>query len=91
MAANHGSFAADNFTYAEILHLAAYLNDLPDKLMSHHQRNRDGVTRPIIPFIDMEIGAADARAFHVDQYISGTSLWLRCIFEPKTWGVFLLN
>ena len=85
------SFSADNFTLAEILHLAAHLNDLSDKLVSHHQRNRDGGARPIIPFIDMEIGAADARAVHFDQYISGPNLWLRNIFEPEARSVFLFN
>ena len=91
MTANHVSFSADNFSHAEILYVTAHLNDLPDKLVPHHQRDRDGITRPIIPFIDMEIGAADARTVHLDEHITRARLGLRHVLEPKSFSRLFFN
>jgi len=40
-----------------------------DKFVADRHRNRDGRFRPIVPFIDMEVRAADAGLEHLDEHV----------------------
>src|SRR5262249_8538197 len=53
------SLAADDVAGMEVVHVRANLDDLPDKLMSDHHRDRNRLLRPLIPVVDMDVGSAD--------------------------------
>ena len=46
----------------KVVHVRADLDDLADELMPDDHRHRDRLLRPGVPFVDVQIGAADAGA-----------------------------
>src|SRR5579884_2810985 len=67
MAANHVPLSTDNLT---------------DKFMADHERYRNGLLRPIIPFINVEIGSANARAPHSNEHVIDADLRHFHFFKP---------
>ena len=61
-AADDVSLAADDLAGVKILDVRADLDDFADELMADDHRHRDGLLRPGVPFVDVQIGAADAGA-----------------------------
>src|SRR5947209_8479249 len=53
------AFAADNLSRQEVSHVGADLDDFPDELMPDNQGDGNGLLRPGIPFVNMEVGAAN--------------------------------
>ena len=91
MPAHHVPLATDNFAHGKISHVTAHLDDFADKLMPHHQRHRHGFARPIVPFVDVQIGAADAGATHLDEDVIGRHPGLRNVLEPKSFSGLFFN
>src|SRR5438128_11280787 len=75
MAANHVAFTADDLARKEILHIGANLNDFADKLVPDDHRHWDRFFRPVIPFVDVQIGAANAGAIDPYQDIVDSDRW----------------
>src|SRR5690606_20470222 len=48
-------------------HLAAAFDDLAAELVTYDERHRDRVARPIVPLVDVDIGAADGDPAHFYQ------------------------
>ena len=86
MPAHHVALATDDFAHAEILHIAADLHNLAHKLVPHHQRHRHRFAGPIVPLINVQVRAANARAIHLDEHIPGGHRGLRHILEPQPGG-----
>ena len=59
-AAHHMAFAADDVAGVKIAHVRADLDDLADEFMADHHRHRDGLLGPVVPVVDVQVGAADA-------------------------------
>ena len=59
----------DNLAGVEIPDVGADLDDAADKLVTDDQRHRDRPPRPGVPFVDVQIGAADAGAQNLDEDI----------------------
>src|SRR5579884_654731 len=53
MAANHMPLSTDNLAWKEVGDVGADLHNLTDKFMADHERYRNGLLRPIIPFINV--------------------------------------
>src|SRR6187402_12023 len=68
----------------KIRYVGTDLHDLADEFMSHDHRHRDRLLRPGIPLIDVNVGAADAGAIHVDKHVVDAYFGPGNIFEPET-------
>lgn len=51
--------------------------------MSKDRGYLDGLPRPGIPVVDMDVRTADARLFHTDQHVIDADLGLGHILKPK--------
>ena len=59
---------------------------MPD---DHRHGNR--LLRPGVPFVDVQIGAADAGAQHLDQHVVDADGRPGHVLEPKSLGGFFLD
>src|SRR5580765_431705 len=84
MAANDMAFAADNLPGKKVFHVGTNLNDLADELVADDHRHRNGLLRPIVPFIDVDIGAANTGAVDPDKNVVNADFGFGNVFEPKT-------
>ena len=82
-AADHVAFAAHQIARAEIADVGAHCHDLAHKFMADRHRHGDGALRPLVPVVDMNIGAADARALYTDQNIVDADFRFANLFEPQ--------
>src|SRR5664280_394744 len=62
VSADHMPLTGDHVTDSDRVHLGAYLHDVADELVSRNQGSVDGADGPAVPGLDVQIGAADARA-----------------------------
>src|ERR1700690_2203845 len=69
MAAGDVAFAGHAVAGTEAAHFAADLDDLAGEFMAHGHRHRDGLLRPRIPVVKMDVRAANGGAVPLDQYI----------------------
>ena len=74
VAADDVSFGGDPVPGLDVLDETARLDDLSHELVSEDERRIHAVLRPVVPLMDVEIRAADARASHLDQDLAGTDL-----------------
>ncbi len=58
--ADHVAFAADDFAWMKVVDIRADFDNFADELVPDGHGNGNGGSRPIVPFINMQIGAADA-------------------------------
>ncbi len=58
-AANHVAFPADPIPRMEVGDICAHLNDFANKLVPNDQGHGDGLLRPCVPLVDVEIGSAN--------------------------------
>src|SRR5262245_1620217 len=82
-AADHVPFTADDFARMEIRDIGADLDDLAHKFVSDDHRDRYRFPGPFVPFVDMDVGAADARPLHTDKDIIDTDARDSHILQPK--------
>jgi hypothetical protein len=66
-AADDVAFAADDLAGEEVVDVGADLDDFADELMPHGHRHGDGLLGPGIPFVDVQVGAADAGLADLDE------------------------
>ena len=59
-AADHVAFAADDVAGEEVVDVGADRDDLADELVADRHRHRDGLLRPFVPVVDVDVGTADA-------------------------------
>src|SRR5262245_43054627 len=53
--ADYVPFRAHHVANPEVVHVRANLDDLAHELMAYNHRHRDGLLRPSIPFVDMQV------------------------------------
>src|SRR6185437_17092337 len=73
-AAHDVPLAADDLPDVKVGDVGAHRADLTDELVSDHQRSNDGGARPGVPFVDVQVCAADAGPVHADQHIVDAGL-----------------
>src|SRR5438105_3236032 len=82
-AAHDVTLGADHFTREEILYIGADLSDLADKLVPDDHRRGDGALGPIVPFVNVQVGAANPGAVHMNEDVVDSGLRLGNLFEPE--------
>jgi hypothetical protein len=80
--ADYVPFSADQFSNPEIGNVRTDRGDLTHKFVPDDQRHGNGFLRPIIPLVDMEIGAADPGEQHANLDIVNADFRLGHILEP---------
>ena len=71
-AAHHVAFARDQFAGMKVDDVGADLDDLADELVANGHGDRNGLLRPLVPIVDVNVGTADAGTVHADQHINNT-------------------
>src|SRR2546428_120501 len=72
--ANDVPFRADKFTGEKIRHVRPDVGHFAHEFMSDDHRHGNGLLRPGVPFVDVEVGAANTRAVHADQHVVDADL-----------------
>jgi hypothetical protein len=67
------------------------LDNFSDKLVANGHRNRNGGARPIVPVVDVDIGAADSRVRDADQNVVDADRGFGDIFEPQSGRVLAFD
>ena len=74
---------ADDLARMKVAHIAAHAHDFTDELMTHDHRHGDRLLRPRVPFVDVEVSAADAGLVDLDQHIVDADFGLGHVLEPE--------
>ena len=82
-AADHVPFSADQVAREEVHHVGPGLDNPADKLMPNGHGHWDGGLRPLVPLVDVHVGAADTRAQHLDQHVVDADLGNVHFAEPE--------
>jgi hypothetical protein len=90
-AAGNMSFGGNPVSNTEALYLNATLDDLTTEFVPDGHWYRDRFTCPVIPLIDMDVGAAYRSSFDPDQDIVVSDRRLVDILEPDTTLGFRFN
>ena len=61
------------------------------KLVTDGHRHWNGFLRPVIPVVDVHVGAADRRLQHPDQHVIAANFWNRNVLQPQTRLAFGLH
>jgi hypothetical protein len=77
LSAHDVTLGSDDLAGIDGRHSVAQLHDLADELVADDQGWFDGVLRPLVPALDVEVGAADAGAQDADQDFAGTRARVR--------------
>ncbi len=64
---------------------------LPAVLMADRHGHRNGLLRPLIPLVDVHVGAADRRLGDLDQHVVRADRRLRDIHHPDAGSRFFLD
>src|SRR5580700_5130956 len=81
--ANDMSFTRHDHAGLKIDHMTSHRFNDADKLVANLHRRRNSPLRPAIPFIDVDIGAANGSAENPDQNIEVAGRRHRDFFQPK--------
>jgi hypothetical protein len=82
--ADHVAFTADQVAGEEVRHIGAHLYDLADELVADGHGHGDGLLRPRVPLVDVDVGAANSGAQHADQHVVDTDLRNVDLLQPQS-------
>jgi hypothetical protein len=83
-AAHHMAFARDQLAGMKIDDVGAYRHDLADEFMADRHRDGDGLARPLIPIINMNIRAANSGAVDPNQNVVNAYRRLGDVLDPQS-------
>jgi hypothetical protein len=73
----------DERTRLHVVNLGAHGLDPPGNLVAErHRHSGDALVRPLVPLVDVQIGAADRGGVHTDEDLSLAGLGDRDLLEP---------
>ncbi len=75
----------------ETTHGGADLDDLARIFVPHHHGHRDGAAGPLVPAVDMDVGAADPGLVDPDQHVVGADHREGFVAEPQSGFGFRLD
>src|SRR5579871_344572 len=81
--ANHVSFATDDLAGMKVGDVRADFDDASDKFVADRHGDGNGALRPIVPLINVYVGAADSGAQHLDQYVVDADLRFVDVLERE--------
>ena len=82
-AADDVPLAADHIAGKKVGHIRADFDDLADELMPDDHRHGNRLLGPGVPFVDVQIGAADAGPIDADQHVVDADRRHGHFFEPQ--------
>ena len=82
-AADDVAFGTHDLAGKHRRHAFAQLDDLAHELVADHERRLDGVLGPLVPAVDVQVGAADPCAENAKQHLTRPWLGLRHVLEPE--------
>src|SRR5690606_39755365 len=83
VAARYVALSSHPLPHPKPVDLRADLGDLAHELVTHHHRHGDGGTSPLVPVVDVEIGATDRCSSDPHQHLVGADLGNRHFFHPQ--------
>ena len=83
-AAHDVAFSTDDFAWMKIVHIRTNFNDLADKLMADCHRHGNGSARPFVPFVNMQVGTADAGVRDADEDVVDADGGFRNVEQSET-------
>src|SRR5665647_1091873 len=90
-AAEEMAFTSHPVTHPDIGHPRSCFLHITHILMSDCHRHLNGSLRPLIPFVDMQIGTADSRLFNLYDDIVVSRFRDRHLLHPKSLRSLSLN
>ena len=84
-AADDVALAGDEIAGSEVADVGADRDDLADELVADDEPRLDRVLSPLVPRVDMEVGAADAGSQHPDEHLAWPRLRLGHVLQPEAW------
>src|ERR1700733_11407423 len=81
--AGHMAFAGDEVADLEVGDVGADGGDFSDEFMADGHGDGDGLLSPLVPLINVDIGAADACAANADEDVVDAIVGLGYILEPE--------
>jgi hypothetical protein len=78
------SFATYDLPREKIGDVGTNFDDFANELMANHHRDGNGLLRPIIPAVDMQIGAADGGAPDTYQDVIDPDRRNRDVLQPQS-------
>src|SRR5580698_9423260 len=76
------TFAADDIAGMKIVDIRSRLDDLAHELMPDRHRHRNGALRPVVPFINVDVGSANSRPPHANEDVVNSRPRRFDVFEP---------
>ena len=82
-AADDVAFSRNKFARIEVVDVRADLDNFTDELMSDRHRYRNGLTRPVVPLIDVNVGPTDPCAQDANTDIVDSNCGFGNVLQPK--------
>ena len=84
-AADYVAFPADHVAREEIDDIGAHRFNPADELVADRHGHGNGLLRPLVPLVDVDIGAADAGLQYANQDVVDADLGRGNVFQPQAW------
>ncbi len=81
-AAGDVAFCGNPVANGIVVHAGTELDDLSDELVADDERRTNRSLRPLVPVVDVQIGAADGGLLHLHQHLVGGHARHRHVFHP---------
>ena len=90
-AAHHVAFAGNQLARMKIDDVRAYRNDLADEFMADCHRDRNGLARPLVPIVNVNVGTANPGAVDPDQNVVNADRRDGNVLDPQSLLGFCLH
>ena len=91
LSASNMSFTGYEIADLKSFHTCSGFYNLSYIFMACRQSDGDGMLRPVIPLIDVNVRTADGRLMYLNLYVIGTNLRNRHPFHPQAFLRFLFD
>ena len=88
--ANHVALSADELAREKVGDICAYFDNFAHEFVAHHHGDRNGPLGPLIPLVDVDIGAADGGLLYLNENVVNADRGDRNIFQPESGFGFTL-
>ena len=83
--------ARDAHALFKALDLTAKLNNVPSKFMPDHHRYGNGLLRPLVPLVNVQVRSTNTDPVDLDKDVMRSNFRPGYFLQPKTFPCFLLN
>jgi hypothetical protein len=90
-AADDMAFGRDALPQCIPAHARTHVDDAADELVADDQTRLDHALRPLVPLVDVQVGAADRGLFELDEHLVRPDLGQRHLLHPDALGGLALD